>query len=328
MSVKLAAPVILCLLPAAAALSAHPATTAGAPAAATASVTVAAVGDMACDPESSKFNKGAGTSIACAETRVSNRLLSDSAVTAVLGLGDYQYDCGDAADYAVSYNPTWGRLDPIMRPAVGNHEYKTGVDVFGDACPTSNRTASNYFSHFGAAAHPGTMGHFSFDLGGWHLIALNANCAKSGVGGCGAGSPETAWLRSDLAATTQPCILAFWHQPLYQGLSKGVDNAYQSWWSALIAAHADLVLNGHIHDYQRFPRMDASAYPSAGGLIQYVIGTGGEAQVAVASNTSPKPAYWRKDFGYLRLTLDAGGWTSVFVAANGTQYDRFSGGCH
>ena len=137
---------------------------------------IGAVGDMACDQSNAGFNGGAGTARKCGERQTSQVVLDDTSLDAVLGLGDYQYDCGSAADYQVSYNPTWGRLDVAMHPAVGNHEYKRGNDVFGASCPSTNRLAQNYFDHFGAAAHPQTTGHFSFDLGTWHLIALNANC--------------------------------------------------------------------------------------------------------------------------------------------------------
>src|SRR2546423_12790200 len=64
---------------------------------------VAAVGDMACDPSDPNFNGGAGTATNCAEARVSALLASKTDIDGVLGLGDYQYTCGDPHDFAVSY---------------------------------------------------------------------------------------------------------------------------------------------------------------------------------------------------------------------------------
>ena len=85
-------------------------------------------------------------------------------------------------------------------------------------------------------------------------VALNGNCGKTGVGGCGAKSPQTTWLAADLAATTQPCIGAFWHQPLFTASNlKGT--AYRAWWNVLDAAHTDVV-NGHVHDYQRYAALE------------------------------------------------------------------------
>jgi hypothetical protein len=255
-------------------------------------------------------------------------MLADTSLTAILGLGDYQYDCGDEADYAVSYDPTWGRLDTLMRPAAGNHEYKTGQDAFGRQCPSDNATAGNYFAHFGTAAHATTGGHFSFDIGTWHLIALNSNCGSNGVGGCGASSPETTWLKQDLAATTQPCIAAFWHQPLYTG-AKFKGTAYRPWWNALYAAHADVVLNGHVHNYQRYAALTPSgAKDPAAGSTQYTVGTGGEGFTKFVASVTPKPTVHLQTFGYLRMTLDPAGWSTEFVDSTGTVADRSSGTCH
>lgn len=288
-------------------------------------VTIAAVGDMACDP-SNNITKYSAL-IECQQQAVSDRLLADTSVTAILGLGDYQYDCGDLADYAVSYNPTWGRLDYLMDPSAGNHEYKTGKDAWGAQCPTTNTTAANYFNHFGAAAHPETFGHYSFDLGTWHIVALNANCSQKNVGGCAATSAQTKWLKADLSATTQTCIAAYWHQPLYQGLANDYVATYKPWWDALLAAHVDVVLNGHIHNYQRYAPMDSTKHANVDGVTEYVIGTGGEAQVAMKSN-GVKPAAWLKMFGYMRMTLAASGWHTEFIDSAGVTHDEFDGVCH
>jgi len=288
---------------------------------------IAAVGDMACDPADPKFAGGAGTSTNCAQLRVSDQVVADSSIDAVLGLGDFQYDCGDPADYAASYDPTWGRLDALMWPTVGNHEYKTGPDVYGAPCPADNSTAQSYFNRFGAVAHQESRGRYSFDIGAWHLISMNGNCTPAG--GCSAKSTPTVWLKKDLAATTQPCIAAFWHQPLWTGAGTGVAATYRAWWNALYAAHADVVFNGHRHNYQRFAPMDPTgAIDQAAGLTEYVAGTGGEALVSLAKSAVPQPVAYRKTFGYLRVTLHPAGWDAQFVNAAGTVLDTSSGACH
>ncbi len=287
------------------------------------------VGDMACDPSNRAWQGGNGGLLACAQQRTSSTMLADTSLDAVLGLGDYQYDCGDLADYEVSYTPTWGRLNAKMNPSAGNHEYKTGTDVFGAACPTTNNVAQNYFDYFGAAAHVETAGHYSFDVGSWHFIAMNANCTKQNVGGCKADSPQTTWLKADLAATAQPCIGAFWHQPLYTGLGTGVNAAYRAWWDALYAAKADVVLNGHIHNYQRFaPLTPTGTADPINGITEYIIGTGGEKQVALRSSAIPQPIGYAKSFGYLRMTLHPTGWTSEFVSDAGVVSDTSTDVCH
>ena len=292
---------------------------------------IGAVGDMACDTSDPAYIQSLGAGIAsnCAEQRTSNAMLADPLIDTVLGLGDYQYDCGDLTDYEASYNPTWGRLDPKMDPVAGNHEYKTGNDVYGRACPTTNTTAANYFAHFmpyNDSAHQTTTGHYSFDLGDWHIIALNGNCRRAG--GCSATSTQTTWLKKDLAADARPCTLAYWHQPLFTGLAKGIAKAYRPWWNALYAAHADVVLNGHIHNYQRYAPLSPTGAPDPTGLTEYVVGTGGEKQVAVAANSVPHPVTNDKTFGYLRMALSAGSWTAEFVDTNGAVLDTSTGVCH
>jgi Calcineurin-like phosphoesterase len=287
---------------------------------------IAAVGDMACDPSDRAWKNGDGGALACAQKRTSERVMTDPLVGGVLGLGDYQYDCDDPADFAVSYTPTWGRLGDRITPVAGNHEYKVGTDVYGATCPSTNATAQTFFSYF-ANSHPETNGHFSFDLGTWHLIGLNGNCKRAG--GCTASSAQTGWLTADLAATTQPCILAYWHQPLFQGLTKPTNLAYKAWWEALYAAHADVVLNGHIHNYQRYPALNPAGAPDpVNGITEYVIGTGGERQVALNTTVTPQPDAYAKSFGYLRMTLGTADWTAEFIDDLGYTRDNSTGVCH
>ena len=288
---------------------------------------IAAVGDMACDPSDQSWNNGDGTTSGCAQRRTSSAMLADTSVQAVLGLGDYQYDCDDPADYAVSYTPTWGRLNGVMDPVAGNHEYQTGTDAFGRPCPSTNSTAAGYFSYF-AHSHPESRGHFSFDVGSWHIIGLNGNCGS--VGGCGASSGQASWLSADLDATTQPCVLAYWHQPRYTGLgSGGKVAAYKAFWDTLYAHHADVVLNGHVHNYQRFAALNPSgAVDRTNGITQYTVGTGGEKLAALNTSVIPQPVAYAKSFGYLRMKLLSGGWTAEFVTAAGQVLDPSSGTCH
>ena len=69
----------------------------------------------------------------------------------VLALGDNQYDCGAASDFAFSFNPAWGRVKSLIRSVPGNHEYKSAnPDIFHNyICKPA---AAGYFGYFGAAA--------------------------------------------------------------------------------------------------------------------------------------------------------------------------------
>ena len=93
------------------------------------------------------------------------------------------------------------------------------------------------------------QGYYSFDVGTWHLIALNSNCG--GAGGCGATSPQGKWLRADLAAHTRPCTLAYWHIPLFSSGGRASPELAVVLGRPL-RRQADVVLNGHDHIYERF----------------------------------------------------------------------------
>jgi len=168
-------------------------------------------------------------------------------LNAVLTVGDNQYEHATLAAYVASYAPSWGRVKAKTRPTPGNHDYWTA-------------DAAGYYEYFGAAAGDPSRGYYSFDLGRWHLIALNSNCAE--VGGCGRRSPQTRWLRADLAASSARCTLAYWHHPRFSSGPHGSSTAYREFWRALYAANADVVVVGHDHDYERFAPQDGTASPT------------------------------------------------------------------
>src|SRR4051794_20765751 len=136
------------------------------PVAQTGDPVIATAGDIACDPADPSFNGGAGTATDCRMVATSD-LLVGAGLVAVLPLGDTQYDRGALSAFQQSYARSWGGLKPITRPAVGNHEYQTA-------------NAADYFTYFGAAAGDPATGYYSFDIGAWRLIALNANCLQVG----------------------------------------------------------------------------------------------------------------------------------------------------
>src|SRR5205823_6613434 len=195
-----------------------------------------------------------------------------------------------------SYAPSWGRYKANTYPASGNHEYQTSG-------------AAGYYSYFGSAASPqdtsctaGCKGYYSYDLGTWHLIVLNSECAQ--VGGCAAGNPQEQWLKADLAAHTNMCTLAYWHRPLFtSGTSLG-DSAVDDFWADLYNAHADLVLNGHDHDYERFAPQDPSgASDPTTGLTEIIVGTGGKDHGSFNSTASNSVVRDNTTYGVLKLTL-------------------------
>ena len=293
------------------------------PAAAAADPVIAAAGDIACDPATTAFNGGLGNPTSCREEYTSNLLVSGG-FTAILSLGDNQYYCGGYQAFLQSYDPSWGRVKAITHPVVGNHEYFTSG---GTGCDSTNTGAAGYYTYFGAAAGTVGQGYYSFDIGAWHLIALNSSCSQAG--GCSSSSPQYKWLQADLAAHPNQCILAYWHIPLFSSGTRA-NAGTRPFWQLLYNAHADLVLNGHDHIYERFaPQTATGALDQANGVREFIVGTGGADHSSIATVAANSQVRNATTFGVLELTLHAGSYDWQFVPEAGKTFtDAGTQACH
>jgi hypothetical protein len=233
----------------------------------------------------------------------------------VLTLGDNAYENGTAKDFSECYEPSWGQFKERTKPVPGNHEYHTAE-------------AKGYFSYFGDAAGQPGKGYYSYDLGGWHIVALNSNCAEVG---CTASSPQLRWLKADLAKDTKTCTLAYFHYPLFSsGKYRPGIREVKPLWEALYAAEADVVLNGHDHNYQRFAPQDPNgkADPQR-GIREFVVGTGGRSHYPILGPIANSEVYNDETYGVLKLTLRPEGYEWRFIAVDGETFtDSGSARCN
>ena len=286
---------------------------------------LAAAGDIACDPADPSFNGGRGTATAC-HAAATAQLIAAARPSLVLPLGDEQYECGGPGAFAASYARSWGRFVPISRPIPGNHEYAAeGTLPFAPTCD-STTPGAGYFSYFGpGVAGPG--GYYSYDVAGWHVIALNSECAY--IGGCGGGSPEELWLRADLAAHPSTCTLAYWHRPRWTGTAAGAgDDTFDALWRDLYTAHAEVVLNGHRHLYIRLTPLNGDGAPDAAGIREIVVGTGGQRLFGQGFATIVE-SHEQSEYGVLLLTLHPASYEWQFEPELGSLFtDYGTGACH
>jgi hypothetical protein len=233
----------------------------------------------------------------------------------VLALGDNAYPNGASTDYANCYQPTWGAFKNRTMPTTGNHEYLTSG-------------ANGYFNYYGSVAGDPKKGYYSFNLGAWHIIAINSNCVQ--VGGCKSGNPQEVWLRSDLAANPTKCTLAFWHHPRFSSGMNGNYSSMQTIWSDLYKAGAEIVLNGHDHDYERFAPMNASGkVDNAKGIREFVVGTGGSDHTSLKKTKPHSQVRNNTAFGILQFTLSATSYSWKFLPVAGQTFtDSGSNNCH
>jgi hypothetical protein len=296
---------------------------------------IAAVGDIACDPANSGFEGGTGTPTDCRQ-RWTADLLSPSGpvgpVDAVLPLGDEQYGCGGLTAFRQVYDTTWGPQNGKAKPVPGNHEYQTSG---GTGCG-SQHTATGYYSYFGSAAGDPAKGYYSFNLGSWHIIAVNSelcydlsNYDDTPSTQCPKGSPMETWLRNDLAANSGLCTMAYWHEPRFSSTAGRGDDTVDPLWQALVGARVDVLLTAHQHFYERFGQMNATGAADPNGVRQFIVGTGGESFMPLASRLATSQASNDKTFGVLKMTLHATSYDWQFVPIAGSTFtDAGTAACH
>lgn len=217
----------------------------------------------------------------------------------VLTLGDNTYPDGAPGEFADCFEPTWGRFGARLRPAPGNHDYRTAG-------------AAGYFEYFGDRAGPARRGYYAFSVGGWHVLSLNSHVDAT------AGSPQHRWLLQELAQSDALCTLAVWHHPVFSSGPHGDDPRMRDALAALHAAGAEIVLVAHDHVYERLVPHDAAGAPDpVRGVRSFTVGTGG---ARLYRFRQPHPLSAARDasaHGLLRLQLRADGYRWEFVSVGG-----------
>jgi hypothetical protein len=266
-------------------------------------VTIVAAGDIACDPA-----QNVGQPTDCDQAATAD-LIGQLHPTAVLTLGDNQYENNTLAAYQAVYGPTWGKYKSITFPTIGSHEYLT-------------KGAAGYFAYFGYPAY------YSYNLGDWHIISLDSECHF--VGGCQAGSAQERWLQANLAAYPRLCTLVTWHEPRWSSGEHQDATQMSAIWADLVAANVDVVLTGHNHDYERFVPLNATGQPDPNGTAEFVVGTGGKNHYGFVAAPLPGEVV-RNDtsFGVIDMTLGPSSYSWRFVPAPGYSFtDSGSASCH
>jgi hypothetical protein len=263
---------------------------------------IVAAGDIACPTTHTSYNGGEGTATQCRQKHTSN-LLTSLNPDHVFMLGDGQYTLGSLPQYQAVYDPTWGRMKSVTYPTPGDHEYQSG-------------NANGYFQYFGVAPY------YSFDIGSWHWISLNSELQYEPI------AEQVQWLQQDLASTDKPCIGAFWGSPAFSSSSEGNNPAYRPFWDALYAAHADVVMAGDYHHYERFAKQAPDGTAASDGIRQFVVGTGGRSLYSFTT-IRPNSEVRGKVFGVLGMRLGAGDYSWQFhTESGGTFSDSGTNACN
>jgi hypothetical protein len=232
--------------------------------------------------------------------------LLDTISGTVFALGDNVYLDGTLGEFTDCYHPTWGRYKDRTMPVPGNHEYFTPG-------------ASGYFQYF-----DNIPPYYAYDLGAWRIYAFNSEIDVSATGA------QVRWLKNDLDANPRLCVLAYWHKPRWSSrYEDGIDSKYQTLWKLFHNAGAELVINGHIHNYERFQEMDADGSAASPGLREIVVGTGGVNHDGYVTRLATSEIRNASTYGVLKLTLSSTSYSWQFLPVAGESFtDRGTTSCH
>lgn len=211
---------------------------------------------------------------------------------------------------ATCYAATWGRHRARTRPTPGNHEYDRGGP-------------GRYFDYFGDLAGPRGLGYYSYDLGTWHVLALNTSIPS------GPRSPQHEWLRADLDANLGRCTIAYMHYPRFSSGPHLEQELVMPVWRTLVAYGVSVAVAGHDHIYERFAPLDADGTPdSVRGIRQFVVGTGGASRYDVKATMPGSEVLATRTLGVLKLSLlpTRYRWEFIPVRKNGFR-DRGDAAC-
>jgi Carbohydrate binding module (family 6)/Calcineurin-like phosphoesterase len=227
---------------------------------------------------------------------------------AVGGPSYTQYD-----DWLFGVYSSWMRTRGFW-PSIGNHDDEIGAarayrDVF--VLPEQGATTT-YPDH--------AERYYSFDYGPVHFVALDTETAFLDPARRQA---QLAWLDADLAGTSQPWRVVYFHRSPY---SSGAEHGSMLDVRAAFAPiferrRVQLVVSGHDHDYER--SIPWREYVTNGGLVTYVV-TGGGGAPLYAVGSSPWTAASASVNHYLRVSVADCVMTLEAVRIDGVIFDRSS----
>jgi hypothetical protein len=260
----------------------------------------------------------------------------------VASTGDNEQESSPSiSNYQSYFGTTYGTFVPqgIFMQVRGNHDNQS-AGSYTDFDGTVHNTGGAYWDYFSANAHMANiegkkLTDYSYDLGTWHIIALDQ------VSGS-VNTPSLNFLTSDLAVhANSTCQLVYWHVPTYSsGSAHGDSTGLKPFNQAEYDAGVDIQINGHDHDYQRFyPINPIGVRDNANGITTFVDGIGGQdnragsqesiAQAASAVYLDTFPPGNGHAIGVIQFTLHATSADySLYDANDGSILDQGTVACH
>jgi hypothetical protein len=160
-----------------------------------------------------------------------------------------------------------------MFPSIGNHDERP-----------SNNWGQVYLDVYvlpedaGAGPYPDhAERYYSFDYGPVHFVALDTELPFTDTAHPGRKAAQEAWLEADLAATTQPWKVAFYHRAAYSsGAGHGSSLDVRASFEPIFERYGvQVALSAHEHDYERLVPWRESSDLTKQAVLNVVSGGGG-----------------------------------------------------
>lgn len=264
-------------------------------------------GDIVCDTSNRK-------TVTCTDKETAE-LIMDIQPDAVIALGDLCHDETDSACMSTRYDVTWGQFAEHTFPVRGNHDMPQ-IEAYKQYWKGKNPALSNEDIE---------RGYYSFNMGDWHIIALdNAECKDAS--GCETDTPQYKWFTQDLEQNKdKACTMVVAHKPLFssgtqatRSVKKYFDVAYQH--------DVDIFFAGHEHDLEGFRPQDPDGNLDWDrGIWEFVVGTGGASSIRM---DKPQPNSFMRSTngaGVMQLTLNSGSLDYAFIPIDKTIFFNTKG---
>jgi hypothetical protein len=190
-------------------------------------------------------------------------------------------------------------------PSVGNHDYEN---------------LGNYLRYF---ALPEPERYYSFTYGGVLFVALDSNRYDSA---------QKSWLRHTVAGSSARCKVAYFHHPFWssgRGLHNGVRKRRREKIAGILErGGVDLVLNGHVQNYERSKPLRRGRVNRRRGIVYVVTGGGGAHLNPFVTRRRPHWSARRGAFYHrLRITVANHRMRGRAIDSAGNVRDRFTVRC-
>jgi acid phosphatase type 7 len=230
--------------------------------------------------------------------------------------GSMAFVVGDCTEHGTAeefqlYDKTWGAFKARTLFQIGNHDLNT------------DPAGTPYYNYTGALAGARGKGYYAKTFGAWRCYFLNSQAGRD---------EQTAWLTGDLPKWNNYHIMAMWHQPMFASVcahnrrAMTYPSALGKWWKPLQDHGAELVVSGHVHRYERLARLLRDGTPSAQGIRQFVVGTGGAGPMDILT-LNPHCEYHMVARGIFKLGLYSNRYDWQFTDLGGVVRDTGSQAC-